>query len=250
MHDATAIMELERARQSLERRLSRAMDAVVCVSVTDNTRQIVSVRPAHAGVVRVRVHHMFVDHAPARVVTALVRWLAGGDERQRASSSSSSSSSSSPPSARIVDDYVASHAHVIKAVCPSRRAPRPAGRFHDLASVLEEVCCKFFSAGPGGCGGLLPSTVGITWGRRTHGPRASIRLGTYSARERLIRIHPVLDQAWIPRSFLACVVHHELLHHLLGHMHTDEFRAREREFPDLDRQLAWERRHITRLLRS
>jgi len=87
----------------------------------------------------------------------------------------------------------------------------------------------------------------------------------------LIRIHPVLDRAWVPRYFVAYVVYHEMLHHMIPSargnarqassniasakgqiarrvLHPPEFLERERQFRGYDRALDWERRHINRLL--
>src|SRR3712207_8543596 len=45
--------------------------------------------------------------------------------------------------------------------------------------------------------------------------RNTIKLGSYSAIERLIRIHPTLDAEWVPRYFVSYIVYHELLHHVV-----------------------------------
>ena len=105
------------------------------------------------------------------------------------------------------------------------------------------------------------SDVLITWGRKSTrhaAKRTSIKLGSYSATERLIRIHPVLDQRWVPRYFVQYIVYHELLHHLVPEarvagrtlLHPPEFLRREREFQQFSRALTWEQKNIDRLLRS
>ena len=237
-HDTVRLLELERGRQSLERRLSHTMGAVVHVSITDNARRVITVRPGTGGVVRVRLHHMFALHTPKRVLRALVEWLGRDDDDD---------DDDHPRSAGIVDDYVKAQGHRLRARHPIR-ACRVQGRTHDLDSILAELRARFF---PGGeC-----AAVHITWGRRTQGPRRKIVLGSYSVAERLIRIHPALDRSWVPKNFLACTVYHELLHHVVppspdGQWHTPEFRARERAFPGFDSALAWERANIARLLRA
>ncbi len=102
----------------------------------------------------------------------------------------------------------------------------------------------------------------ITWGRRSTRartkPRRSIKLGSYSASERLIRVHPVLDKPWVPRYFVSYIVYHEMLHHVIPSsqgsgrrmLHPPLFQERERLFRDFERSLAWERAHIGRLLRA
>ena len=114
--------------------------------------------------------------------------------------------------------------------------------------------------------------------RRSEGPRKTIRLGSYSDLERLIRIHPTLDRKWVPRYFVAYVVYHEMLHHMIPAargsirlsrgggaslasasakgqaarrvLHPPEFIEREQMFRKYDRALEWEKRHIGRLLRT
>ena len=53
-----------------------------------------------------------------------------------------------------------------------------------------------------------------------------------------IRIHPLLDQAFVPRWFLKYVLYHEMLHSVVptnlcgteGGVFTEEFNRRERQF--------------------
>ena len=88
--------------------------------------------------------------------------------------------------------------------------------------------------------------------------RRSIRLGTYSFDERLIRVHPKLDEAWVPHFFVRFIVFHEMLHHVeparetrsRTEFHTPAFRARERAYPEYERSIAWERANLRQLLRS
>jgi hypothetical protein len=65
----------------------------------------------------------------------------------------------------------------------------------------------------------------------------------------------------VPRYFVASIIHHEMLHHLIPAstvtflasrrcVHPPEFREREREFAHYARALEWEKRHIGRLLRT
>src|SRR4029079_8616190 len=99
----------------------------------------------------------------------------------------------------------------------------------------------------------------ITWARRTSKKsKRSIKLGSYSASERLIRIHPRLDKPWVPRYFISYVIYHEMLHHVIPSnqgagrklLHPPLFRERERLFRDFERALAWEKAHVGRLLRT
>jgi len=224
----------EGARQALERRLELAGTGPVQLAVTDNVRRMITHRLSR-GTLRVRVHMMFLD-APERVKEGLVRYIVRGDR----------------DASQIVGDYIDSNSFRIRAERPFRHALRTKGQYHDLETILAALNARYF-------GGQAADAF-ITWGRRTSpkgATRSAIKLGTYSATERLIRIHPVLDQRWVPRYFVAYIVFHELLHHVIPPVrvgrttaiHPVQFTHRERLYPHYVRALDWERRNLNRLLR-
>ena len=98
----------------------------------------------------------------------------------------------------------------------------------------------------------------ITWGPRTarSSGRESIRLGTYTVEDALIRIHPVLDASDVPRYFVEWVVYHEMLHQVheipvvngRHHFHTPAFGAHERTFEWAEASERWEKENLNRLL--
>lgn len=223
----------EGARQALIRRLEMAQKRPVLLAVTDNYRQMIS-SSLREGILQARVHHMFLD-APAVVQDALVRYVVNQD---RAAS-------------LVVGQYIDENGHRIRASRPVSTPLTTQGRTHDLLSLFQKLNLTYF-------GGAVDAL--ITWGRRVKvkKPRRTIKLGSYSAVERLIRIHPVLDRPWVPRYFISYVIYHEMLHHVMpaSHgngrrmLHPPQFLARERLFRDYERALAWERAHVTRLLRT
>jgi hypothetical protein len=221
----------EGARQTLERRLELAFGSPVQLAVTDNLRRMVS-HTRVRGTRRVRVHMMFLG-APERVRQALVEYIVRGDRR----------------ASGVLGDFIQTNSHKIRASRPVTGPLRTRGATHDLAEVLASVNAQYFG---GAVGDVL-----VTWGRRTRprsDARVSIKLGSYSATERLIRVHPVLDRHWVPRYFLSYIVFHELLHHVIpavpGSLHPPELLQREREFRHYERALTWEQKHIARLLRA
>jgi hypothetical protein len=100
----------------------------------------------------------------------------------------------------------------------------------------------------------------ITWGRR--GPsrtKSSLRLGSYDPDPRLVRIHPVLDQASVPAWFVRFVLFHEFLHAVhppkrsTGNRwihHGPQFRRRETAYVDYRRAMVWEERNLTALIQA
>lgn len=224
----------EGARQSLERRLGLGAQRPVFLSVTDNRRHMISFSNK-GGILRARLHHMFLD-APPAVQDALVQFVV---RRDRGASA-------------VVGRYIHENGHRIRASRPVSRRLTTQGHRHDLLTIFQKVNDTYF-------GGSVDAL--ITWGARgptRKAPRRTIKLGSYSASERLIRVHPVLDRKWVPRYFVAYVVYHEMLHHVIPAsqgsgrrmLHPPVFQARERVFRDFERALAWEKSHIARLLRA
>jgi len=86
--------------------------------------------------------------------------------------------------------------------------------------------------------------------------RRSIKMGSFAVEDRVIRIHPLLDQADVPDYFIAWIVFHEMLHgkHDVVRkgrrriFHSAAFIADERAYPDSERAAAWERANLDRLL--
>ena len=245
----------EGARQALERRLRAAAAGPVILSITDNRHSIITHR-VQRGVLHARIHHMFLD-APASVVESLVRYVTKGDREASA----------------LLGDFIDENG--FRLARRKRSVPLVSrGRHHDLLRLFEDINERYFDGGVNAV---------ITWGKsgnRTKAsrsavssrrgaklnaklnpwlkPRKTIKLGSYSAVDRMVRIHPVLDQKWVPRYFVQYIVYHEMLHHVIPasrglgrvNFHPPEFKERERDFRHFERAMAWEKRHVTRLLRS
>ena len=225
----------EGARQAIERRFVAACPHPFQLAITDNRNRMVTYS-LQGGVLRVRIHMMFLG-APDAVLDALVRYVL--EDQKEAS--------------QLLGEFIQANSHRIRA---SRAVVGPLatrGQIHDLMEILSRVNAMHFASSL--------TDVLITWGRRTRPrskKRSTIKLGSYSATERLVRIHPALDQDWVPRYFVSYIVYHELLHHLVPAelrggriiLHPPEFVRREREFRYYERALEWERKHINRLLRA
>lgn len=222
----------EGARQALERRLAAAMPEPVILAITDNSHAIIT-HQCKRGVVRARVHHMFLD-APDPIIAALVKYVAHND----------------PKASALIGDYIEENTGRLARRPISQIRPVTEGKHHDLQAIFERLADRHFD-------GAL--NVRVTWGRRSKAMnRKTIKLGSYSSRDRLIRIHPALDRRWVPRYFVELVMFHEMLHHVMPHtrragrrnLHPPEFHEREREHRHYERAMAWERAHLARLLRA
>jgi hypothetical protein len=99
----------------------------------------------------------------------------------------------------------------------------------------------------------------VMWGRRRkHRPREYFIFGTIQEEDRVIRINPALDQAFVPPWFLRYVLYHEMLHSVVPEealpegrrrVHTEEFNRREREYAGYRRARRWEEENLSRFLR-
>lgn len=221
----------------LERKLTMAANKPVFLSINDNCRSMIAFAERD-GIVRARLHHMFLD-APKAVQSALVRYVAQGDRE----------------ASGVVGSFIEKNSHRIRAARPFLLPITTQGAHHDVLSIFNGLNDKYF-------GGTVDSL--ITWGRvgsrrSATGGRRSIKLGSYSPAERLIRVHPALDRPWVPRYFVSYIVYHEMLHHVIPAVetrggrrtvHPPHFMERESMFHNFDRALAWERRHIHRVLRT
>lgn len=221
-------------RARLLGRIRRALDVPADLVVTDNRRTMISTR-RRGGRLEVRLHHMFLD-APDDIVEELLSYLAEGDAR----------------ASRRIGRFIEQNRDRIKRR-PRRVLLRTGGSHHDLGEIFEEVVATYFPD--------AATDARITWGRlpprKQRRRRRSIRLGTYTHDAKLVRIHPALDQACVPRFFVAFVVFHELLHHVVpareigGRFdhHPPEFKRREQAHPDYARAVRWEAEHLDVLLK-
>ena len=225
-HEAVALV--------LAARLSTVLKEPVEVELTDNAWTMVSFRRVE-GRLSFRLHHMFAGAAES-----VLRALAGFTGKNRRHHG------------RSIDEFVRTHRHLIKQ--GERRAEPPLsarGRVHDLAEIFASLNAQHFD-------NLVAARIG--WGRRGRaGRRRSIKMGVYFHDQKLIRLHPALDDESVPRHFVELVVFHEMLHQTIPPtadasgrrtVHGPAFRAAERRFPGYERARAWEKANLHLLLRQ
>lgn len=202
----------------------------VRLAITDNRRTMMTSKFS-GGVLHVRLHHMFLS-APQPVWDALALYLGEADRDGRAG--------------QLLDAYIDSNMHQVRRAV-GRLESR--GRVHDLQQIFDRLNQAYFHGA---------SKARVTWGRPGSSRyRRSIQLGCYVAADDLIRMHPSLDQSFVPEFYVSWVMFHEMLHEAYGveeingrrHVHPPEFVALEQTYPDYERAKAWEERHLPRLLR-
>lgn len=229
-------LEDESGRQRLERRISAHLDVGrLAIAITDNRYTMISVKRDKGSVFRARLHHMFLD-APPDVARALARYIAQNDQQ----------------ASRDLGAFIEHNQLQIRRSNRRRAAPvtlETRGEVFDLQQVFEELNVRYFQA---------KIDARITWGTRNgrRRRRSSIKMGSYSVEDRLIRIHPSLDRRFVPRYFLEWIVYHEMLHQVhdipvVGgrrQFHTAEFLFQERNYEHYERARDWERLNLDRIL--
>jgi predicted metal-dependent hydrolase len=111
----------------------------------------------------------------------------------------------------------------------------PQGRYVNLEPVFDDLNRKYF-------GGTIPKPR-LSWSHQ----RSRSTLGRYDATHGAIFISRIFDNAVYPPFVLEYVMFHEMLH--IKHpastcnsrriVHSREFRAEERTFPDYERAQSW-----------
>ncbi len=218
----------------LRRRIQAHTEGELNLIVTDNRSSIITVKRV-GGVYKVRLHRMFLwaDHT---ILKALGRYIDKADVS----------------SGEILEKYIEKHVDFIRE-SPVQRPQEclyQKGQYHDLQEIYDVLNRRYFG------GGIHAK---ISWGKELSGPprhHRSVKMGTYSLEERIIRIHKSLDREFVPRYFLESVIFHEMLHQRVGvtvvngrnQYHTEEFLEWERRYEHRLRAKTWEKENITRLL--
>ncbi len=216
--------------------LSAQLTAPVTLVWTENRSSMLSARGNAQTGYQVRLHRLFLQ-APAEVWRALVAYLRNADAT----------------ASRTIRAYIRQPHPVLAGRQPAPQCPRllpPQGRYFDLEVIYDDLNQHYF---------INRVQAHITWSRRPpQRKRRSIRFGSYQERDRLIRIHCLLDQSFVPRYVVENVVFHEMLHQLIPRqylngrwsVHPPEFRSQERRFLYHQHAEQWQRQHLGRLLRG
>jgi hypothetical protein len=138
----------------------------------------------------------------------------------------------------VSSDAVSKQAEHIRQTRGRKRLTAPTGHHYDLDEVFESLNARFFH-------GLLGRPT-LTWSAH----HARRMLGHYDAAHNTIVVSRVFDRPDTPRCAIEYLLYHEMLH--LKHpvrvkagrrcVHSREFQADERLFPDLEAARAYLKR--------
>ena len=217
-------LKKRRIIKMLEAELSRPVELLL----TNNRSVVLSSRRSRKGI-EIRLHQVFLQ-ADRRVILAVADLIKKGSQ----------------PAREIIDQYIRKHQRKIQSKKKRKTLIlRTQGKVYDLAKILKRLEEKYH----------LPTRgIKITWSNARLRPgQGSIRLGSYNHDQRLIRVHPALDDIRVPRYFVEYIVYHELLHALIPpvsrngrrNFHPAKFQELEKKFTYYQQAREFEK-YITR----
>lgn len=225
----------EEQRQKLQRALSIICGVPIQLILNDNSSRMVSGRRTPTGIFILRLHNMFLEADPD-VVTALAKFVVTGDKSASA----------------VLDNFIADHRDEIAPPAPRRQTINSRGIYHNLQEIFDEINLHYFQ-------NSIQAT--ITWGKEVRRRRRKkMQMGCYCGSTKMIRIHPALDQAFVPRYYVAWVIYHEMLHAHFGVdsrnaitgrriLHPAKLEYAEKEFEHYELAHRWEEENIGRLMK-
>ena len=98
----------------------------------------------------------------------------------------------------------------------------------------------------------------IEWGKKVNKKNlTSFRFGSYDPEKKLIRIHPRLQQDFVPRSVLELTMYHEMCHQWapmkrkkgMWVAHHPQFKEKEKKYCFYEEARAWEKANWKKLMR-
>ena len=115
------------------------------------------------------------------------------------------------------------------------------GQHYDLKQIYQLLNAHYFE-------GKLD--LKVTWfGNQNRSVTSKRLLGSYNSRQRLVKVHRLLDNPHFPDYFISYIVYHEMLHHLFPpiktkgkrQIHHDLFKAGERKFQHYELAKNWQK---------
>ncbi len=118
----------------------------------------------------------------------------------------------------------------------------------DITAIFDRLNAEYFN-------GRIEATV--EWGRDSKTKnRSSFRFGSYDASKKRIRLHPRLDQDFVPQCVLELTLYHEMCHQWVPPVkrngvwqdHSPEFKKKEKEYKFYKEAKKWEKLNWVKFL--
>lgn len=191
--------------------------------INDNHSTMLSVK-WEPGAARVSLHRMFLT-APKEIMHDLAAYLQKKDKKIA-------------PNLKAYIENTLQNLDYSHKIDPSTLETK--GDFYDLSELYDSLNKEYFD-------NRLPLL--ITWfGKSNRRPKSRIVFGLYHDPLRLIKINKILDNPRFPKYLVSYVIYHEMLHHVCPayvdetgykHIHSKEFKKREKLFADFEKAEEW-----------
>lgn len=213
-------LSLEHVKQKLSEQTGYNLEIIV----NENRSSMLSVLSKKGKWAKLSLHRMFLN-APDNVIDAIALYLKNKED----------------PSFALVRSYIQTN---LQRVDYSHRLnPRSLytqGSVYNLQEIFDEINEQYFTG---------KVKLWLTWFEKPQKKTSRIVYGQYFEALKLIKINKLLDDKQFPRYFLAFVIYHEMLHHVIPSyidergiqcIHSKQFKEREIQFKDYRQAKAWE----------
>lgn len=208
---------------AFQKRLESDLKKRVQLRINDNRSTMLSVK-WEPDCTKVSLHRFFLE-APENIMDALACYI-----RKEHKAICPSLKSFIEESVRRLD-----YAHVVDKMRLDVK-----GVAYNLKEIFDRINQRYFQR---------KLKLNITWyGKRTHRNRSQMTFGLYHEPLKLIKINRFLDRFDVPEYFISYVIYHEMLHYVCPpfvdekgkqHIHTKEFKLREKDFEFYDLSQKW-----------
>lgn len=199
---------------SFQEQLESCTGKKLRLKINDNRSTMLSVK-WEPDCTKVSLHRMFLQ-APQNVMQALACYLKGEHKQI----------------APTIKAYIENHLQQLDYSHELDLSKlQPKGHVYDLQEIYHEINHEYFDD---------PLKLFITWfGEGNRKSCKRLTFGLYHDPLRLIKINRLLDNTYFPDYFVAYVIYHEMLHYVhpayvdekgQKHIHSKEFKEREKKF--------------------
>ena len=218
---------MDRQPHTFQEELEQMLGIKLRLKINDNRSTMLSVK-WDPDAPKVSLHRMFLK-APKNIMEALACYIGSKD------------TSMDPKMKAYIDDNLKGLDYSYQL---DLRKLQTAGKNYDLKELYDDINHNYFDN---------ELKLAITWfGQPKVVTGSKMTCGLYSDPLKLIKIHRILDHSRCPEYFVAFVIYHEMLHYCCPshvdtkgtrHIHSKEFKKREKEFRDFERAQKWLKRH-------
>jgi len=181
---------------------------------------------------RISLHRMFLE-APSDVLDALAQYIRGKHKRP------------APVVKLFIEKGLRTFDYSNKVDTEQLITQ---GEVYNLQELYDEINDKYFQR---------RQKITITWfGQRYRRNRRGVTFGLYCEPLKLIKIHRILDDLFVPRYVIAFIVYHEMLHadcpsfvdeQGAQRSHGEEYKKREKQYEKYSQARSWIKNHKDQL---